>query len=249
MGGKEKKENINSKERIISGNRAKNKRFEETGKLARACVPYGQEHTCVALRCTTCTRTADTQFHCRRYPLFARGSGEQLIGIFALVRSCGLHMARRFRNDTDVVFARARDKRKKRKKKRKKKKKELFEGGSTSFERASVTRKEDLRKESPVKFSAKSTTFVPISDKNARIVARRIDLTNLMITTRRSFHDPRTGKNSSHPLESSGWDGNVALVKTRYCLTQQVAAIPSPTSQHLHRRATPHATSTRRCIK
>lgn len=122
MGGKEKKENINSKERIISGNRAKNKRFEETGKLARACVPYGQEHTCVALRCTTCTRTADTQFHCRRYPLFARGSGEQLIGIFALVRSCGLHMARRFRNDTDVVFARARDKRKKRKKRKKKKK-------------------------------------------------------------------------------------------------------------------------------
>lgn len=51
-------------------------------------------------------------------------------------------MARRFRNDTDVVFARARDK----KKKKKKKKKELFEGGSTSFERASVTRKEDLPK-------------------------------------------------------------------------------------------------------
>lgn len=50
-------------------------------------------------------------------------------------------MARRFRNDTDVVFARARDK-----KKKKKKKKELFEGGSTSFERASVTRKEDLPK-------------------------------------------------------------------------------------------------------
>lgn len=95
------------------------------------CVPYGEEHTCVALqRCTTRTRTTDTQFHCRRYPLFARGSGEQLIGIFALVRSCGLHMARRFRNDTDVVFARARDK---------KKKKELFEGGSTSFERESIS--------------------------------------------------------------------------------------------------------------
>lgn len=58
-----------------------------------------------------------------------------------------------------------------------------------------MTRKEDLRKESPVKFSAKSTTFVPISDKNARIVARRIDLTNLMITTRRSFRSiPARGK-------------------------------------------------------
>lgn len=57
------------------------------------------------------------------------------------------------------------------------------------------------------------------------------------------------GEKCSHPLESSGWDGDVALVKTRYCLTQQVAAIPSPTSQHLHRCATPHATSTRRCIK
>lgn len=60
---------------------------------------------------------------------------------------------------------------------------------------------------------------------------------------------PIRGKNVATPLESSGWDGNVALVKTRYCLTQQVAAIPSPTSQHLHRCATPHATSTRRCIK
>lgn len=150
---------------------------------------------------------------------------------------------------TPMSYLREQETRGRKGRRRGRKKKELFEGGSTSFERASVTRKEDLRKESPVKFSAKSTTFVPISDKNARIVARRIDLTNLMITTRRSFHDPRTGKNSSHPLESSGWDGNVALVKTRYCLTQQVAAIPSPTSQHLHRRATPHATSTRRCIK
>lgn len=79
---------------------SKDDRFQEASMYA-----YVQKHTCAALWCTTCTGQNETQFHCRRYPLFARGSGEQLIGIFALVKSCGLHMARRFRNDADAKFA------------------------------------------------------------------------------------------------------------------------------------------------